>query len=141
VGGTGAGHCRAEHDIVLRRRDAGNTGILRLGATGTGAFAVASVNVGLGATMTVTADTGTAVLPVTLAVCQTNPGTGACMVPPASSVDAFIDGGATPTFAVFGQSSAAVPFNPAVNRVFVRFKDALGVTRGATSVAVTADLP
>jgi protein involved in polysaccharide export with SLBB domain len=47
-----------------------------------------------------------------------------------------IDPGSTPTFAVFVNASGAVPFDPAANRIFVRFKDAGGVTRGATSVAV-----
>ena len=94
---------------------------------------------GLGATMTVTADTGAAVLPVTLTVCQTNPGTGTCLAPAAASVSVFINGGATSTFAIFAQGSGPIPFNPGGSRVFVRFKDALTVTRGATSVAVTTD--
>jgi hypothetical protein len=42
----------------------------------------------------------------------------------------------TPTFAFFVTGTGTVPFDPAVNRVFVRFKDAGGITRGSTSVAV-----
>jgi hypothetical protein len=38
--------------------------------------------------------------------------------------------------AVFVTATNSVPFNPAVNRIFVRFNDATGVTRGSTSVAV-----
>ena len=43
---------------------------------------------------------------------------------------------ATPTFAIFVRGSGNVLFDPARNRIFVRFKDGGGVTRGATSVAV-----
>jgi len=43
---------------------------------------------------------------------------------------------ATATFSIFVRGSGTVTFDPANNRVFVRFTDALAVTRGATSVAV-----
>jgi hypothetical protein len=42
---------------------------------------------------------------------------------------------ATPTFAIFAQGNGVVPFDPANNRIVVRFKDGGGVT-GATSVPV-----
>jgi len=47
-----------------------------------------------------------------------------------------IDAGATPTFAIFVAGSGPVTFDPAANRVFVRFRDGGGTIRGATSVAV-----
>jgi len=45
----------------------------------------------------------------------------------------------TPTFSIFVQASAAVPFAPATSRIFVRFLDGGGVSHGATSVAVTTN--
>jgi uncharacterized delta-60 repeat protein len=105
------------------------------GETGASAFAVAAANVGVGAAITVTADTGSAVLPLAVSVCQTTP-TGACGAPPAASVTTAIASGETPTFSVFAQGAGLVPFDPANHRIFVRFRDASGVTRGATSVAV-----
>ncbi len=124
-------------DIVALAATGSNGGIVNIpGATGTGAFAVASVNVGASAAITVSADTGAASLPVTLTLCETNPATGLCLAPPGASVSAMINANDTPTFAVFAQGGGTVPFAPAANRVFVRFKDASGTVRGATSVAV-----
>jgi hypothetical protein len=101
-----------------------------------GVFAVATVNVGAGGAITVSADTGTGALPVSISICQTVPATGTCQGNARSSVTTQIDANATPTFGIFVSASGVVPFDPANNRVFVRFKDAGGVTRGATSVAV-----
>jgi hypothetical protein len=106
------------------------------GATGTGAFAVATVNVGTGAPITATADTGTTTLPVMLTICQTDPATSICLSPPSTSASTTINPGSTPTFAIFVTGQDNVPFDPAGSRIFVRFKDAGGLVRGATSVAV-----
>ena len=54
---------------------------------------------------------------------------------PAGSVTTTINANATPTFAIFVQGNGNVPFDPAANRIFVRFSSG-GVTRGSTSVAV-----
>ena len=115
----------------------GDPGIVDIpGPTGTGVFAVATVNVGAGASITVSADTDGAGLPVSISLCQTNPTTGGCLASPGGSVVTQINGGDTPTFGIFVTGTDAVSFAPATNRVFVRFKDAGGATRGATSVAV-----
>jgi len=106
------------------------------GATGTGDFAVATVNLGSASQITASANTGTANLPVTLLICQTNPSSGACLAAPAINVTTTIAANATPTFGVFATGSAAVPDLPGVNRAFVTFTDANGTLRGETSVAV-----
>jgi virginiamycin B lyase len=106
------------------------------GATGAGAFAVATVNLGAAAQITAGANTGTANLPVTFSLCQTNPSSGACLAPPTASVTTTIAANATPTFAIFVAGSASIPDMPGVNRVFVTFTDTNGALRGETSVAV-----
>jgi hypothetical protein len=124
-------------DIVALVATAANDGIVNLpGATGAGAFAVATVNVGASASITVSADTGSGNPPVGLQLCQTNPATGHCTSAIGPNATTQINAGETPTFAVFVQGQATVPFDPAQSRVFVRFKDAGSVTRGSTSVAV-----
>ena len=113
------------------------------GATGTGVFAVATVNLGAGgsffgggASITASVDTGGVTLPLTLSLCETNPATGACISAIGASVPTQITANATPTFGIFVAGTGTVAFDPAANRVFVRFKDLGAVTRGATSVAV-----
>jgi hypothetical protein len=124
-------------DVIALAATLNNDGIVNIpGTMGTGVFSVATSNVGAGGSITASADTGSAALPITLTVCQTNPTTGVCLAPPAASVTTTINAGATPTFGIFVRGNGTVAFNPATNRVFMRFKDSGGVTRGATSVAV-----
>ncbi len=106
------------------------------GARGTGVFSVAVVNVGVADVIVATVDTGAVPVPVSLAICETDPASGICLAAPGPTVTTRIDAGATPTFGIFVQGAGVVPFDPAANRIFVRFRDAGGVTRGSTSVAV-----
>jgi hypothetical protein len=124
-------------DIIALAATTHRDGIVNIpGAAGTGAFAVATANVGgAGGPITVSADTGDAILPVSLAVCSTD-AAGMCVSPPSATVTVQINPTQTPTFAVFATGSDTVPFDPSANRVFVRFVDAGDVTRGMTSVAV-----
>jgi aldose sugar dehydrogenase len=124
-------------DIVALAVTTSNDGISNIpGINGTGAFAVATVNIGASGNSVATADSGGANIPVNVFICQTNPGTGDCLAAPANSVVTTINSSATPTFAVFVQGNGNVPFDPALNRIFVRFKDNANVPRGSTSVAV-----
>jgi hypothetical protein len=124
-------------DIVALAATIDNDGIVNIpGPTGTGVFAVATMNVGATDSITATADTGAGSLAVTIALCETNPATGFCLGMVGSSVPTRINAGQTPTFGIFITGTGTVPFDPANNRVFVRFTDGGGVTRGATSVAV-----
>jgi hypothetical protein len=125
-------------DIVALAATINGDGIVNL-QNASGVFAVATVNVGVAGTITVSADTRSTSLPVTIALCETEPATGVCInptVPTLGTVTTSIAADATPTFAFFVTETANVPFDPATNRIFVRFKDAGGVTRGSTSVAV-----
>lgn len=125
-------------DIVALALTPSGDGVVRLPGIGQpAAFVVATFNVGSDATITASADTGISTLPVTLTICQTNPSTGACLSAATPTVTLDIPADATPTFGVFANSTAPVPFSPATTRVFVRFKDGSGVEHGATSVALT----
>jgi hypothetical protein len=124
-------------DIVALGATIDNDGIVKLSSTGV--FAVATVNVGADGLITASADTGAVSLPVDITLCETDPGTGVCLgalVSGANGVTTQIDTGETPTFGIFVDSDEVIAFDPAVNRVFVRFRDGGGVVRGATSVAV-----
>ncbi|MBV9968144.1 MAG: hypothetical protein JO008_20910, partial [Alphaproteobacteria bacterium] len=124
-------------DIVALVATPQNDGIMHInGTTGASAIAVATSNVGSTGTITVTPNTGAAVLPLTLTVCQTNAG-GQCIAPPTATVSTSIGANAIPTFGIFGAASGTIPFLPAHNRIFIQFSDSNGsVVRGSTSVAV-----
>jgi len=126
-------------DVIALAATVSNDGITALDAGGNSAFSVASVNVGAAATLTVTADTGGTSLPVSLAMCQSDPTTAACINPTAPTFDPItvdIAENGTPTFSVFVSSSEAIASDAANNRVRVVFADDSGRTRGQTSVAV-----
>jgi hypothetical protein len=128
-------------DVIALSSTLSDDGIVKISnIVGNGAFAVASTNVGANASITVSADTGAATLPVSLSLCQTDPQTAQCMSPIGPTVTTQINGGGTPTFSVFVSSTAFIAFDPANNRIFVRFKDGQGITRGSTSVAVQTNL-
>jgi probable HAF family extracellular repeat protein len=78
-------------DVVALGATVSNDGILHItGTGGSAAFAVATVDVGAGDTITAAANTGSATLPLALALCQTDPTSGACLAPPATSVTTAI---------------------------------------------------
>jgi hypothetical protein len=125
-------------DVIALAATPTQDGVLRLpGTSQAQAFAVATVNLGIAALVTVTVDWGDITLPVSLAICQTNPATGACLGAPSSSVTVMIAAYTTPTFGFFVTAKSALPFFPSHVRAFVRFKDATGNIRGSTSIALT----
>lgn len=130
-------------DVVALGATLLNDGIVHIpGATGIGFFSVATVNVGADSLINVTADTGDAILPASVSLCQTDPATAACInptVPTNGAVTLNINSNETPTFAVFVQGADDIALDPAASRVFVRFTDASDLETGSTSVAVQTD--
>lgn len=126
-------------DIVGLVVTSPNTGILSIPALGSAAFAAAALNAGEAGEITVTASTG-AGLPVTIALCQTDPVTGQCISEIKPSLTIPIEARGTPSFGVFVTASGPIALDPAVNRIAVVFTDATHTIVGGTSVAV-ATLP
>lgn len=128
-------------DIIALGATIGTPGVVAVpfSSDGAAAFAVATANVGAEGSLTVTTDTGNATLPIATTICQTDPGTGACLAPPAQIVTAQFPADATPTFSIFVSAAAPISFAPGASRIFVRFKDTAGVSHGSTSVAVETD--
>ncbi|MEE2526507.1 S8 family serine peptidase [Hyphobacterium sp. HN65] len=123
-------------DIISIAVTPSANGILAVPEGGAAAFSVAAVNIGASQSVTITPGTGGETLPLTISVCETNPGTGACISAQQSSVTMTFAANETRTFTVFVSSTGAVSFLPATNRVFVTFTNGSDVTVGATSVAV-----
>jgi hypothetical protein len=138
-------------DIVALGATVSKDGIVHIpGPQGSNAFAIAGVNAGrAGAQITVSADTGDAVLPVNIEVCQTDQN-ALCISP---KVLVYSDGpthngttiqmnpGATALFSVYVTATGTICPYFGFNRIFVRFtEDGIpGITRGSMSVAVTTE--
>ena len=123
-------------DVVALVATVDNTGIVTIsGTSGTGVFAVAIANVGITGRITVVTDTGDASLPVVVLVCRTD-GSGHCVDAPRATVTLDVGENAFLSFGLFVTGQGGVAFDPANHRIFVRFVDDSGETRGSTSVAV-----
>ena len=119
----------ASADVIALAATLGNDGIVDIAeSTSAGAFSVATVNLGSTETITVSADSGTADLGLALFVCATDEA-GDCEAPPAASVTRTMGTDDTATFAVF-VNGTDIDFDPAANRVFVRFAGVSGAPRG-----------
>ncbi len=127
-------------DVIALVATQSQDGVVHLAGENTpvGAFSVASINLGSSASVTVEPVTTNTSVPMTLAICETNPATSECINPLVASTDpvvTIIDSGSTPTFSVFVAATQAFLFDPANTRIGVRFFDDQGALRGSTSVA------
>jgi len=128
-------------DVIALAATATNLGVVLAGPQAPGAFAVATANVGVTEVIEVRPIAKFTDPAVSLAVCETNPTTGACLAPPAAAVLSNVAEGGTPTFSVFVNTNSEIAFAPDLNRIQVIFSDPTGNVRGATSVAVATALP
>ena len=143
-------------DILSISATPSGDGVIRIPGPGRTQFmTAAAINIGAGdgsagageVTLSTSVDTGSAVLPLSLELCQVN-AASICITPRGSSVSSTMPANTPLYFAVFARDTSAgsgIPFDPANARVFMRFADTSGTIRSATSAAVTApaasDLP
>ena len=108
----------------------------QVSCSGANAFAVALSNVGAAATgdITVTANTGSATLPLSISISETDPATGAVI---GDHILQSVGAGENRTVAVFVTFNGCISFDPAVNRIFIEFRDAGNNVVGSTSTAVS----
>lgn len=125
-------------DIITLAATASGDGTSRV-TSGVGAFSIAAINIGVGEDLTVRARTegGNEILAHSL--CETNSETAMCLEPPRSELTTRIERDEVRTYSVFLDSNDTIPFDPAINRVFVEFLNSDGQIRGSTSVAVTTE--
>lgn len=128
-------------DIVSIAATPTANGVLDVPLNGARAFSVAAVNIGAAQSVTITPGTGSATLPLTIDMCETNPTTGACLTGRTPTVTVSFAANETRTFTIFVRSTGEVAFTPSTNRVFAAFTNLGSATVGATSVAVRTTAP
>lgn len=110
----------------------------QVACSGTNFFAVAMSNVGANATgdITVSANTGSASLPLSISIEETNPGTGVII---GDHVLQNVLAGQNRTVLVTVTFNGCISFDPALNRIFIEFRDASNNIVGSTSTAVSTN--
>jgi subtilisin family serine protease len=114
-------------DLLSVAVTASGDGIMNVPLNGTGFAALAAQNIGAPATLQARLSASPILanptsLPGTMALCRTNPTTGACLAPPSATVDFTPQEGEMVTFTAFVTSNGtAIPFDPANTRLFVHF--------------------
>lgn len=131
----------APPDLVQIALTPSSDGILRLADANTnGAFAMAVANVGAEGELSVQPGATGGANGIGLAICETDPGSGACLAPAGDAVTRSFAANETASFAIFARPQGqAVAFAPGSARIRVEARDGAGVIRGATSVAVRTD--
>jgi virginiamycin B lyase len=125
-------------DMIAVGLTPSNDGYSRIpGSSGTGLFVIAATNIGTSAPLTARVAPLDPTMPMTATICQTNPSTGQCLTPPATTITAAINQNQNTTWTAFLQATGPIAQDPARNRVTFQFVDADGVIRGATSTAAT----
>jgi murein DD-endopeptidase MepM/ murein hydrolase activator NlpD len=128
-------------DIIAVAITPSGDGILRVAdENSAAAFATAVSNVGAAGTLTVRPVARGEAASMRLRICETDPGTGACLAPATETINRSFVGNETASFAVFARAQGeAVGFSPANTRIRLIAEDADGTVRGSTSVAVRTD--
>ncbi|MBL4617692.1 MAG: hypothetical protein JKY46_08335 [Robiginitomaculum sp.] len=99
------------------------------------AYSAAAVNIGADGDFDVKAEYTGSNAPVTALLCETDPTSGACLAPPSAKVQSSILSGDISTFAVFALRNAEVAFDPANNRIRLRFTDSNSLIAGEAGIA------
>lgn len=106
--------------------------------SGANAFAVAFSNVGAATTgdITAVANTGSASLPVSISIEETDPGTGKVI---GDNILQSVESGANRTVAIFVTFNGCINFDAAANRIFIEFRDMNNNIVGSTSTAISTN--
>jgi murein DD-endopeptidase MepM/ murein hydrolase activator NlpD len=130
-------------DLIAIAATAGNNGIVELpDAQSAAAFAVAVANVGASGELMLRPQGLGAAEGLQLRICETDPGSGACLNAASSSIGRTFAANETASFAIFARAQGEdLVFAPARTRIRVVAEDPAGIVRGATSVAVRTPSP
>jgi bacillolysin len=108
----------------------------QVACSGSQDFAVAMTNVGAAATSSITATAEYGSLPISVLIRETDPPTG---VVTGDHILENVGPGQNRSVLVTVTFNGCITFDPAINRIFIRFRDAGGNIVGSTSTAVSTN--